>query len=104
MKDLQVEKRRIYDVFNILEAFRVIFRVEKNKYLWCGLNSISKTLACLENDEPVPEDPVFGQFKAKANKKKMLTSLSTRLTRLFIKSQKEKPCMTLEEAAKNFCG
>jgi sugar-specific transcriptional regulator TrmB len=29
---LEVEKRRIYDVVNILEAFKVIFRTEKNCY------------------------------------------------------------------------
>jgi transcription factor E2F7/8 len=37
IEELNVEKRRIYDVFNILEAFKVIFRKEKNVYLWCGI-------------------------------------------------------------------
>jgi len=31
-------------VVNILEAFKVIFRKEKNCYLWCGLSAIETTI------------------------------------------------------------
>lgn len=89
-----------------MEAFRVIFRVEKNVYLWCGLSSISETLSRLESgEELVPEKELLqGRFKSKSNKKKMLTSLSMKLIRLFMASSRTQTCMTLEEAARVFCG
>lgn len=43
-------------------------------------------------------------YKSKSNKKKMLTSLSAKLIRLFLKSQTKQDHLTLEEAAKVFCG
>ena len=102
MSHLQVEKRRIYDVFNILEAFKVIFRIDKNKYLWCGLDTIIETLCKLENGEEIrtDEDHIFNGIKTKSNKKKMLTGLSVKLMLLFLHSSKTKDHMTLDEAAR----
>lgn len=50
---LNVEKRRIYDVVNILEAFQVIYRLEKNIYLWCGIDSITKAVKKYEKGKPI---------------------------------------------------
>ncbi len=56
--DLGVERRRIYDVVNILEALEVVSRKEKNWYHWHGLECLPDTMQYLRNaaiyDNSVP--------------------------------------------------
>ena len=55
---LGVERRRIYDVVNILESVGIVVKKSKNTYIWMGMHVMVNSLATLQEEaiSRYPED------------------------------------------------
>lgn len=83
--ELGTERRRVYDIVNILEAFDILAKKAKNVYIWRGLDEFRNKLTALGLSGPRAEPAKVFNFEQRPvkSKKKMLTYMSLRVLRFF---------------------
>jgi hypothetical protein len=98
--NLNIERRRIYDIINILEALDIVVKKSKNVYIWKNVSLFTTKLKILSAAGNSLADTLklfYFESRPMTSKKKMLTYLTLKVLKLFYTT---KPILSFNEIMK----